>query len=400
MITYDYCIIGAGIIGLSIAQNLIEKYPKANIILIEKETDVALHASGRNSGVLHAGFYYSAESLKAKFTKQGNKLLTQYCLDNNIKINQCGKIIVASNDDEIKGLEELKKRGDTNGVELHWLDDKELKTKYPNINTVKKALYSPTTSTVDPKEVCEHIYQDLKQKNVNISLNTKYIKKIDSNSIKTSNQNIKFKKLINCAGLYADKIAKDFRFAKDFTIIPFKGIYLKDHLNKNNLQINIYPVPNLKNPFLGVHFTLTVNNEAKIGPTAIPAFWRENYGGLDNFSLNEFISILAYESKLFFTNAFGFRVLAYEEVRKYYKPFLLNLAKKLQSNSSYDGFDTWSTPGIRAQLLDTKTLELVQDFVVQGDDNTIHILNAVSPAFTSSFPFTNWVIENYIDKNS
>ena len=400
MITYDYCIIGAGIIGLSIAQNLIKKYPKANIILIEKETDVALHASGRNSGVLHAGFYYSAESLKAKFTKQGNKLLTQYCLDNNIKINQCGKIIVASNDDEIKGLEELKKRGDTNGVELHWLDDKELKTKYPNINTVKKALYSPTTSTVDPKEVCEHIYQDLKQKNVNISLNTKYIKKIDSNSIKTSNQNIKFKKLINCAGLYADKIAKDFRFAKDFTIIPFKGIYLKDHLNKNNLQINIYPVPNLKNPFLGVHFTLTVNNEAKIGPTAIPAFWRENYGGLDNFSLNEFISILAYESKLFFTNAFGFRVLAYEEVRKYYKPFLLNLAKKLQSNSSYDGFDTWSTPGIRAQLLDTKTLELVQDFVVQGDDNTIHILNAVSPAFTSSFPFTNWVIENYIDKNS
>jgi len=400
MITCDYCIIGGGIIGLSIAQNLIEKYPKANIVLIEKEKDVALHASGRNSGVLHAGFYYSANSLKAKFTKDGNYLLTKYCLDNNIKINQCGKIIVASNDDEIKGLEELKKRGDTNSVELHWLDTKELKTKYPNINTIKKALYSPTTSTVNPKEVCKHIYDDLKQKNVNILLNTKYIKKIDPSTIKTSNQNITFKKLINCAGLYADKIAQDFGFAKDFTIIPFKGIYLKDHQNINNLQTNIYPVPNLKNPFLGVHFTLTVNNEAKIGPTAIPAFWRENYKGVDNFSLKEFISILAYESKLFFTNAFGFRALAYEEVRKYYKPFLLNLAKKLQYNSNYDGFNTWSTPGIRAQLLDIKTLELVQDFVVQGDENTTHVLNAVSPAFTSSFPFSKWVIENYISKNS
>jgi len=398
MITYDYCIIGAGIIGLSIAKNLIEKEPNANIVLIEKENNVAQHASGRNSGVLHAGFYYSAESLKAKFTKEGNYLLTKYCMDNNIKINQCGKIIVASNQNEIKGLEELKKRGDINGVELYWLDEKELKTKYPNINTIKKALYSPTTSTVDPKEVCNHIYNDLKQKNITILLNTKYIKKLDSNSIKTSNQDIKFKKLINCAGLYAHKIAKDFGFAKDFTIIPFKGIYLKDHKNINNLQTNIYPVPNLKNPFLGVHFTLTVNNEAKIGPTAIPAFWLENYKGFDNFSLKEFISILAYESKLFFTNAFGFRALAYEEVKKYYKPFLLNLAKKLQSNSSYEGFNSWSTPGIRAQLLNTKTLELVQDFVVEGDKDTIHILNAVSPAFTSSFPFTNWVIKNYINR--
>jgi L-2-hydroxyglutarate oxidase LhgO len=157
-------------------------------------------------------------------------------------------------------------------------------------------------------------------------------------------------------------------------------------------------VPNLANPFLGVHYTLTVNNEAKIGPTAIPAFWRENYKGLDNFKIDELFQILFYESKLFVTNAFGFRKLAFEEVRKYIKSYLIGLATKLTKNMPMDGYNSWSTPGIRAQLLDTKTLELVQDYVVEGDDTTIHVLNAVSPAFTSSIPFANWVVENYILK--
>jgi L-2-hydroxyglutarate oxidase LhgO len=399
MIQCDYCIVGGGIIGLSIAKYLIQKKPNAKIILIEKEHDVALHASGRNSGVLHAGFYYTSDSLKAKFTKDGNSLLQDYCIKNNLKLNRCAKIIVASNMDEIQGLDELKKRGDANNVELHYIDQEQLKIRYPNIKTIKKALFSPSTATIDPKQICNHIYDNLKKQNIKILLNTKYIKKLDNSTIKTSHQNIKFKKLINCAGLYADKIAKDFGFARNFTIIPFKGIYLKDTLNKNKLDTNIYPVPNLKNPFLGVHFTLTVDNEAKIGPTAIPALWRENYQGFKNFSLLEFISILAYETKLFITNSFNFRSLAYEEVKKYYKPFLLNLAKKLQNNSSYEGFNSWSTPGIRAQLLNTKTLELIQDFVVESDDKTIHVLNAVSPAFTSSFPFAQWVIDNHILKD-
>ena len=393
---YDFVIIGGGIIGLSIAKALIERNDKCSIVLIEKEDDVAMHASGRNSGVLHAGFYYSANSLKAKFTRVGNQKMREYCKEHRLKINECGKVVLAQNEDEVAGLEELKRRGDANGVELHWLEEEELSKKYPNLKTTKKALWSPTTSTIDPKEICLNIKKELEEKNVTIYTNTKYLQRTSSNSILTSGGEIRYKKLINCAGLYADKIAKDFGLAKRYTIIPFKGIYLKDKKNRSNLQVNAYPVPNLKNPFLGVHFTYAVDGSAKIGPTAIPAFWRENYKGFDNFNFKEMINILHYEAKLFFTNAFGFRSLAYDEVRKYYKPYLLKLTSGLTNGMNLNGFDRWTTPGIRAQLLDTNTLELVQDFVVEKEENSVHILNAVSPAFTSAFTFSKWIIEKYL----
>ncbi len=393
---YDFVIIGGGIIGLSIAKALAEKNDKSSIVLIEKEADVASHASGRNSGVLHAGFYYSENSLKAKFARVGNQEMREYCKTHKLKINECGKVVLAQNKDEVKGLEELKRRGDINGVELHWMDAKELNKKYPNLKTTQKALWSPTTSTIDPKEVCLNIKKELEKKGVTIFTNTKYLKRASSNSILTNGGEIKYKKLINCAGLYADKIAKDFSLAKNYTIIPFKGIYLKDKKNRAHLETNAYPVPNLKNPFLGVHFTYAVDGSAKIGPTAIPAFWRENYKGFDNFNFSETVNILYYEAKLFFTNAFGFRSLAYDEIRKYYKPYLLKLTAGLTNNMNLKGFDHWTTPGIRAQLLDTNTLELVQDFVVEKEESSVHILNAVSPAFTSAFPFARWVVENYI----
>jgi len=396
---YDYLIIGGGIIGLNIAKTLKEKEPTSKIIVIDKEPKIGMHSSGRNSGVLHAGFYYSADSLKAKFTRDGNKAMHEFCELRGIPINKCSKVVIATNEDELKGLEELKKRGDTNGVELHWISEKELNTKYPNIKTYKKALYSPTTATVNPKELTLEFAKAVEEMGVTILTNTAYKKRISKTEIATSQGSIQCKKVINCAGLYADKIAKEYGFSKDYVIIPFKGIYLKDKDNLGNLSTNVYPVPNLANPFLGVHYTLTVKDEAKIGPTAIPAFWRENYQGLDNFKLDEMIQILFYEAKLFFTNAFGFRSLAYSEVKKYIKSHLINLAKILTKNMSHKGYTTWSTPGIRAQLLNTKTLELVQDFVVEGDENSIHVLNAVSPAFTSSIPFSKWVVENYILKN-
>lgn len=203
-------------------------------------------------------------------------------------------------------------------------------------------------------------------------------------------------KIINAAGLYADKIARDFNFSQDYTIIPFKGIYLKYTKKDKPIKTNIYPVPNLKNPFLGVHYTITVDGIIKIGPTSIPAFWRENYKGMDNFKGGEMANILGWESRLFLTNAFGFRSLAFEEVRKYNKSFFVDLAAKLVHNIDKSGFTEWSKPGIRAQLMNKKTMELVQDFVVESDGTTIHVLNAVSPAFTSSFPFAKWVVENYV----
>ncbi len=393
---YDFVIIGGGIVGLSLAKAIIEKEDSYAVALIEKEEEVAMHASGRNSGVLHAGFYYGENSLKAKFARIGNKEMTEYCMANALKINRCGKVVLAQSEDEVEGLEELKRRGDLNGVELIWMTKEGLEKKFPNLKTTKKALFSPTTSTIDPKEVCLHLKDEIVKRGVNIFCNTKYIKRENENSILTTGGEIRYKKLINCAGLYADKIAKDFGLAKNYTIIPFKGIYLKDGKNRAELKINAYPVPNLKNPFLGVHFTYAVDGSAKIGPTAIPAFWRENYKGFDNFSLKEFITIISYEAKLFLTNAFGFRNLAFEEISKYYKPHLLKLTSGLTNKMDLNGFDKWTTPGIRAQLLNIKTLELVQDFVVESTSNSVHILNAVSPAFTSAFPFARWVTREYL----
>ncbi|RUM64639.1 MAG: L-2-hydroxyglutarate oxidase [Sulfurospirillum sp.] len=383
---YDYLIIGAGVIGLAVAKSIKEHFPDASVCIIEKESGVGFHSSGRNSGVLHAGFYYTASSLKARFTRDGNRLLTRYCEEHNLKINRCKKVVIAQNDEEVRTLHELYRRGIQNGVEVMLWDAKTLYEHYPNIKTHKEALYSPHTATVDPKEILTHLQKTLTDKGVEIRFNTPYTPAVKNQA----------KKIINCAGLYADKIAKDFGFSKNYKILPFKGIYLKYTKNDRFLDTNVYPVPNLKNPFLGVHYTITVDHEIKIGPTAIPAFWRENYAGMKNFRFSEFADILTTEAKLMLTNSFGFRNLAFEEMKKYRKRYFISLASKMLHKVDESGFTQWSRPGIRAQLLDTRTNELLQDFVVEGDRKSVHILNAVSPAFTSSFPFAEWVVENYL----
>lgn len=383
---YDYLIIGAGVIGLAIARELKFKKPEAKILIIEKESDVGFHSSGRNSGVLHAGFYYTSSSLKAKFTRDGNRELTKYCLDNNLAINRCQKVVVAKDKDELKTLHELYNRGIQNGVEVELIEQEKLDKLFKNIKTYKKALLSPTTATVDPKEILIHLKQELLNSGVDIQFNTPYASKHKDMS----------KMLINCAGLYADKIAKEFGFSQDYKILPFKGIYLKYTQSDSFIDTNIYPVPNLKNPFLGVHYTITVDGHIKIGPTAIPAFWRENYKGFTNFKLSELADILATEAKLFMQNSFGFRDLAIEEMKKYNKKYFVSLAESMVKELDSSGFNSWSKPGIRAQLLNTKTNELLQDFVVEGDSKSVHILNAVSPAFTSSFPFAKWVVASFV----
>ena len=393
----DYLIIGAGIIGLAIARELKSLYPSAGILVVEKEPDVAYHSSGRNSGVLHAGFYYSADSLKAKFTRDGNFQMKEYVKKNGLKINECRKVVVATNESEIDGIYELEKRGLKNGVDVKVISEQEMKDIDPNAKTTQVALYSPNTATVDPVDINIFLRKELQSAGVRFLFSEGYKCKLDDSTIETTaGTRISANRIINAAGLYADKIAKDFGFSQNYTIIPFKGIYLKYTKKDKPIKTNIYPVPNLKNPFLGVHYTVTVDGIIKIGPTSIPAFWRENYKGMDNFRLKELFSIMGWEARLFLSNAFGFRSLAFEEMAKYNKSHFVSMATKLVHSIDKSGFTEWSKPGIRAQLMNTKTLELVMDFVVEGDQRTVHVLNAVSPAFTSSFPFAKWVVENYV----
>lgn len=382
---YDYLIVGAGIIGMTIAHELRQKEPDSTIAIIDKESDVAQHASGRNSGVLHAGFYYTADSLKAKFTVEGNKRMKSFCSEHGIYVKNTQKIVVAKNSEEIAGIYELQKRAEKNGVLTEIIDEKRVKEIDPNIKTFQLALYSPTTSSVDPKEVCKTLKENLLNLNIDFYFNTPY-----------DQCSIHYTYLINSAGAYADKIAQSFGLASNYTMLPFKGIYLKYTENKTAIKTNIYPVPNLANPFLGVHYTITVDGSIKIGPTAIPAFWRENYKGFEKFNLFEMVEILYCETKLFLTNAFNFRKLAFEEIKNYNSKIFIQKAKDMVYNIG-EKF-TPMPAGIRAQLLNTDTNELVQDFVIEYTENSTHILNAVSPAFTCSFAFAEYVVDEIIKK--
>ena len=395
----DYLIIGAGIIGLALARELKTRFPDASILVIEKEPDTGFHSSGRNSGVLHAGFYYFADSLKARFTRDGNRLMKEYVKSRGLAINECHKVVVASEESEIDGVRELQRRGEKNGVDVRIIDEQELAEIDPNARTMQIALYSPTTATVDPTQVCHALKQDLEAFGVRFLFSQGYLRRLgDSGVVTTSGQVIEAGLTINAAGLYADRIACDYGFSKIYTIIPFKGIYLKYTGADKPVRTNIYPVPNLKNPFLGVHYTVTVDGTIKIGPTAIPAFWRQNYAGLENISLHELLEIIGWESRLFLADSFGFRSLAFGELKKYNRGYFTGLARKMVKQIDTSHFNQWSRPGIRAQLLNTETRELVQDFVVEGDAKSLHILNAVSPAFTCSFPFAAWVVEHHIQK--
>lgn len=392
----DYLIIGAGIIGVNIARELITRFPESKIIILEKEESCGFHSSGRNSGVLHTGFYYQTDSLKAKFTNTGNQEMLSYCEKNNIKVNRCGKVVIANNENELLTLTELQRRGDLNGSEVSIIDEATLKEIEPNAKTYKRAIFSPKTATVNPKEVLKCMVQEAILKKVAFRYNEAYAKQTNHIIFTSKNKQIIAKKIINSAGLYADKIALDFGYSKNYLILPFKGLYLKYNGQDKFIRTNIYPVPNINNPFLGVHCTVTVDGGIKIGPTAIPAFWRENYRGFKGFKLNEMLGITLLEARLLLSNNFNFRNLALEEIKKYKTSYLLQLAEKMLNISLNKTDFTWGESGIRAQLFDIHNKSLVNDFLIEGDSRSIHILNAVSPGFTCSIPFARFVVDKYI----
>lgn len=394
----DFLVIGGGVIGISIARELKKRFSNLTVTLIEKEQKCAEHASGRNSGVLHAGFYYSADSLKAKFTKEGNNLLRKYCEYKKIPVNTCGKLVVAKDASELLSLGELLERGKNNNVSLEEITAEEARRIEPRILTHEKAIFSPTTCSVDPIAVMKSLEQDAINEGVIIRYGEKYISS-KKNIVTTNLGCCCVGYVVNAAGLYADCIARNYGFSKNYKILPFKGLYLYSDEPAGSIQTNIYPVPYLKNPFLGVHFTVTVGGCVEIGPTAIPAFWRENYKGFSNFSFSELVDIVTREISLMMFSDFDFKKLALEEVRKYSRSRMVSLAASLVKGVKKQNFKRWATPGIRAQLVDIKKRKLEMDFVIEGDDKSIHILNAVSPGFTCCMSFSSYVCDIIIKKS-
>ena len=391
--TADFLVIGGGIIGINVALALVRRFPGQSIALIEKEDELGMHASGRNSGILHAGFYYSADSLKARFSREGNAALTAYCVEKGLRINRCGKLVVAQDESELAGLDELLRRGRVNNVRLEEITEAEAQKIEPRVRTFQRAIFSPTTSAVDPTEVMLSLAADAEKAGVTIARRTKYRGRgRNGTTVRTSSGKIECGYVVNAAGLYADRIARDYGFSENYRILPFKGVYLYAD-EAEMIRTNIYPVPNLANPFLGVHFTVTTRGRTKVGPTAIPAFWREQYGWIGGFSARELADIVARQLGLLVRNDFGFRSLALSEVKKYRRSNLVALAAKMVRDLDPTRYTHWGKPGIRAQLLDIRTRQLVSDFHLEGDDRSMHVLNAVSPAFTSATPFASYVVD-------
>lgn len=392
METGDWVVIGGGVVGATLACELKRRHRTDSVLLLEKEKALGRHASGRNSGVLHAGFYYTADSLKARLTLTGNRRMKEYCAERGLRVNRCGKLVVAKDASELEGLAELRRRGEKNGVPLQEINAAEAREIEPRVKTFERALFSSETATVDPSEVMAALARDAEELGISVRTGAAYLGRIQDR-IRTSRGDIACGYVVNAAGLYADRIARDWGFSQRYRILPFKGLYLYSSEPPGAFCTNIYPVPNLKNPFLGVHFTLTVDNHAKIGPTAIPCLWREQYDFRHNFRMDELFESCGSSLDLLFRGGFDFRGLALEEVRKYHRPYLVSQAQSLAEGVRASDYTKWGRPGIRAQLYDLSKRTLVMDFCIEGDQRSCHILNAVSPAFTCSLPFAEHVCD-------
>jgi len=393
---YDQIIIGAGIVGISLGLALLERDPNRNVLVIDKEEKPGIHASGRNSGVLHAGFYYSPDSLKAKFCRLGNLELRKFCKENNLQILETGKVVVCQDKKDVARLEELYRRGVANGVNIEILDSKDLEKIEPAAQTVDKFIWSPTTAVGNPMDVIKKLAEKFTKSGGSFLFNTQVelIEKDNEVLVITKQETYSTKSIINSAGAYAADLAKQVNIGAEYVCLPFLGAYKKSKLLSTHPKRLVYPVPNPVNPFLGVHTTITLNNEIKIGPTALPVIGKEQYKLTDGFNLKELVEFFTSSTALLKSDSVDLIGLAKEETLKLFNKPLLKRTRKL-SNSLDSNTDWVKYPsGIRAQIINTKTKAIEMDYIVKSDKNVVHILNAVSPGWTSAIPFARWVVEN------
>jgi L-2-hydroxyglutarate oxidase LhgO len=388
---FDFVVIGAGIVGLSIGNSLLKKYPRAHVLVADKEEFLGAHASGRNSGVLHAGFYYSPDSLKAKFCRDGNRALREVIARHSIEIRETGKVVVTKNLGELPRLEKLYERGNHNGVDIKLLPASELPNYEPLAVTHGQFLWSPTTAVSNPQDVIKAIAKDFIEKGGQLELGSE-VTLNSKEEVFLNSEKIECVEIINAAGVNAIHIAHKFGVGKEYSLLPVLGLYKTIPDVSLPLRTLVYPVPNPENPFLGVHFTLTTDHKIKIGPTAIPVMGREQYKfsqGFDRTDFTQSISAILALGRNSLTNLIS---LALTEFPKISTTNLLNGGSELVPLVSNTSGWTTKNPGLRAQLVNKSTGQFEQDFVVMRNGRITHILNAVSPGWTASIPFANWVV--------
>lgn len=380
---YDVAIVGGGIVGLASALALTERWPRCSVVLVEKETQLARHQSGHNSGVIHAGIYYKPGSYKAQLCVEGVRLMKAFCEANSVPYQNCGKVIVAATADELPRLEMLYDRGTANGVPgLRMLAAAEVREIEPHARAVR-ALHSPQTAIVDYRAVAAAMGAQLEQRGVHIFSGAAVraiARQGDGLGLDTSRGPVHARNLVNCAGLYADTVARLMGVQPEVRIIPFRGEYYTLRPERALVRGLVYPVPDPEFPFLGVHFTRRISGEIEAGPNAVLAFAREGYR-MATISVGEMLGVLRYRG--FWKMAAKYwRTGSYEMYRSLSKHAFVRALQRLVPAVRAEDLAPGGA-GVRAQAV-TRDGALVDDFTITATANAIHVLNAPSPAATAS----------------
>ena len=396
--TYDICILGGGIVGLSTAWQLQQAYPDKKIALIEKEAEFGLHQTGHNSGVIHAGVYYQPGSLKAKFCKEGAALTKTFCRKHHIDFDECGKLLVATNQTELTRLKALETRCQENKINTQWLDEAALSEQEPNVKGLA-AILVKETGIVNYQQICDKLADLFRQLGGELLTSSEVVRLNESETeicigikhhSKAKDENIKSRFLIACTGLMADRTTKMLGIKTDFQIIPFRGEYYRLNKKHNGIVNHlIYPVPDPDLPFLGVHLTRMIDGSVTVGPNAVQGWKREGYGKI-NFSLKDTGQMLCFAG--FWRLLSQHFVTGLKETRNsWFKSGYLQEVHKYCDHIKLKDLESYPA-GIRAQAV-MRDGSLVHDFLFAQSKRSLHVCNAPSPAATSAFPIGQYIIE-------
>jgi len=390
-IKYDISVVGGGIIGMATAYKFQLKYPKLNIIILEKEEELAFHQTGRNSGVIHSGLYYNPGSFRAKNCVDGRKQLIEFAKKNQIDHDVCGKIVLATNKEEQEKLTELKTRGEQNGlIGLQIIGKNKIKDIEPFVEGVA-ALFVPESGIIDYKAVTNKLSELIIQINPNSKIQTSCeVLDVKDEVLLTNQGNIKSHHSVFCGGLFSDRLAKKDDMKLKMKIVGFRGDYydLEDHAKEkvNNL---IYPVPNPEFPFLGVHFTRMTDGSIECGPNAVFTFKREGYSKTD-FSLKDTLDAITFSGTWrLFINHWKFGLNEYR--RAFSKRLFLKELRKILPSLKMSDIKVGRS-GVRAMALG-KNGEVIDDFKIVKNEKNIHVLNAPSPAATACLSIADEIVK-------
>jgi L-2-hydroxyglutarate oxidase LhgO len=369
-------------------------FPNHAVVVLEKDLLEGHQASSRNSGVIHSGIYYRPDSQKARFCVEGNVLLKQKLRDLDIPFLETGKLIVAKDAGEVQVLVSLLKRANNNGVRACMHPAVEIDRFQSGAKTFESFLRIEDTAIADPKLLIRRLAEEFIAKGGVIELGKTAVLSRKGSRVLVNGEEVDL--VINAAGAGAIELAGQIGIARNLRLIPFLGLYFGSKKLNDKVKIPIYPVPNPVNPFLGVHLTPTIGGYTKIGPTAIPVLGREQYTWSSGASLSDILGSSRALAAMAIKQPRAFWDLATKELPRLLRPNVLKEASEL--HEAVEGIDDWENlpAGIRAQLINLDDGKLVDDFIVETNENSIHILNAVSPGWTSAFSFAKWLVETHV----